>query len=132
MTLMDLTGQESGIIVYEGNAVAVVNWQSMGENQFPMFGPLAGMMLGWPESEDVFDGVETEHVQDIRDVIPGKVWLTGETDGDGNRVADTDLDIVHDANADLARLFLVDTEPTAGTVYTLADGRCVIAPDGWA
>lgn len=129
MTLMDLTRQESGIVVYSDESVAVVNWSSLGENEFPMFGPLE-IMLGWEESGDVFDGAEMRHVENITKEIPGSIWLTGDVDGDGCPIADTDLDIIQDKFDDLVSVFL-DEEPTAGTVYALRDGRKIIAPDYW-
>lgn len=129
MTLYDLTGHESGIVVFSDSEVAVVNWLEMGENRMPIFGP-AGMLIAWPEEDDVFEGVSTYDVENIADELPGSIWLTDETDEDGNRIADTDLVIYQDDFGDLSHIFL-DEEPTGGRVFVLADGRKIIAPLLW-
>ena len=53
--------------------------------------------------------------------------------GEDGDEAVTDMDVVYDEDDDLARLFLdeLDADEYAGTVYTLTDGRKVIAPDMW-
>lgn len=132
MTLMDLTHQESDIIVCGEESVAVVNWASLDDDYMPMLGPF-GSVIGWPDAENVFVGAQKERVTDIRDVLPGTVWR----DDDGE--AHTDMDIVSDPNGDLSALFLgreggytPDKDgPVSGTVYTLRDGRRIITPTGW-
>lgn len=141
MNLVELTNHDSGIIVYDGSSVAVCNWCECGENQMPAFGPLPGMQLAWDESEDVFDGVVSHRFSDVREELPGKIWLTGETDEDGNQLVETDLDIVSDQFNDLLRLFMGQeldgsgTELTAddyeGTSYALQDGRKILVLDVW-
>lgn len=142
-TLMELTRQESGIICYEGNTVGVWNWGSCEDYHIPMLSPIGGM-ISWPENESVFDGVSYRHVDDIREELPGRIWLDGPDD-DGNYSIETDMDIVYDDHHDLARLFLGDRKDLAdamhwdpldeyaleGTVYELSDGRKIIAPDMW-
>lgn len=129
MTLQELTGHESGIVIYEDGSVAVYNWISCSENELPIVFPIP-MPINWPEAEDVFDDVTAKHVDDIRDEIPGTIWIEEDV-GDEDLV--TDLDIVYDENNDLVRLFLEQLEPCdyMGTVYTLKDGRKIIAPDEW-
>ena len=125
MTLMELTNHEAGIIVYGGNTVGVFNWGTCDDNQIPVLSPL-GLPMPWPEVDDVFDGVTEAAVKDIRTVIPGRIWLEeGE--------AETDLDIVYDEDGDLPRLFLEDLDPVdcEGTVFSLRDGRKIIAPSMW-
>ena len=133
MNLEKLTGNESGIILYGDKTVAAVNWCNMGDDMFPMLSPFGGEMIGWPE-ERPFDNVKHKRVHDWRELLPGSVWLTEETDEDGNRIADTDLDIVYDKYQDIARACL-DPDYCGGdfeaNVYTLADGRIIIAPDMW-
>ncbi len=135
MTLYELTNQESGIIVYntESNSVAVLNWHSIGDNCMPILDLFGITMISsfWDEADDVFAGAKMQTVDDIRDMLPGSIWSTGEIDEeDGMLILDTDLDIVYDANMDLINLFMSE-EPTSGTAYTLKDGRVIIAPDGW-
>ena len=66
------------------------------------------------------------HLDDFRSEIPGSIWKEDE-------MVDTDLDIVYDENNDLVRLFFENLDPMEynGTVYTLHDGRKIIAPDMW-
>ena len=85
----------------------VTNWSSYGDNRVPMLLDPLGLME-WPvddEDEDV-KIVKLRDVEDIRDELPGKVWVN--EDGD----AETDMDIVYDANGDLSALFRTgDTDP---------------------
>lgn len=39
MTLYDLTGQESGIVIYPGHTAIVLNWFEYGEGCLPFVGP---------------------------------------------------------------------------------------------
>lgn len=129
MTLMDLTGHEAGIVIYEDNCVGVCNWGRYDEDRFPVLSPL-GLPMPWPEENCVFDGAKEEFCKDIRAELPGSIWIEHGEDGD---VANTDLDIVFDEFGDLARLFLdkLDDVEYEGYVYTLRDGRKVIAPVMW-
>lgn len=131
-TLMDLTGQESGILIYGENGVIVTNWCNYDKNRMPLLSPF-GVLMPWPEEEGVFHGAQRRFAQDIRTEIPGSVWLTDETKDDGTRIADTDLDIVSDENNDIIRLFLDDltADDYEGYIYTLRDGRKIIAPSTW-
>lgn len=126
MTLRELTNHEAGIIVYSGNTVGVFNWGNCDDSQIPVLSPL-GLPMPWPEADDVFEDVTEAAVKDVRTVIPGRIWLE---DGE----AETDLDIVYDEYGDLPRLFLelLDEFEYEGYVYTLKDGRKIIAPDMWA
>ena len=74
----------------------------------------------------MFENVTETAVKDIRTVIPGQIWLE---DGE----AETDLDIVYDEDGDLPRLFLEDLDPVdyEGAVFSLRDGRKIIAPSMW-
>lgn len=133
MNLEQLTGHESGIIIYGDVSVAAVNWLNMGDDMVPMLSPFGGEMIGWPE-ERPFDNAKHKRAHDWRELLPGSVWLTNETDEDGNRIADTDLDIVYDRHQDIVRSYL-DPDYCSGdfeaNVYTLDDGRIIIAPDMW-
>ena len=130
MTLFELTNHESGIIIYGDTTVGVFNWMDCDDNQLPILSPIC-TPVRWPDNSDVFDGVTSKHLDDIRDEIPGTIWI--EEDNCDEVVADTDLDIVYDGNNDLLRLFLEQLEPCdyTGTVYTLKDGRKIIAPAEW-
>ena len=97
----------------------------------PLLSPLGDQLIAWPQGDGVFDGATERWTDDVRKELPGSIWLTGKQKKDGSMVADTDMDIVYDELGDLLELFLGSNAPTAGTVYTLKDGRRIIAPDGW-
>ena len=136
MTLMELTGHEAGIIVYpDSKTVAVYWWGNCDDNQIPVMSPL-GEPMPWNEGDGIFDGVSASAFKDARELIPGSVWLTDETDSEGNRIADTDLDIVHDTFYDIPRMFLggegyENPEDFEGKAYSLNDGRIILALDMW-
>lgn len=136
MTLLELTNHEAGIIIYGGNSVAVANWTIFDEDQMPILSPF-GTMMPWNEAPGVFDGASSERVEDWREVLPGSVWLTDEVDENGVHIADTDLDIVHDEFGDILAAFMgkqpdgQTQDDFEATVYTLKDGRKVVAPDTW-
>lgn len=136
MTLMELTGQESGIIINPSGSVTITNWRDAEEDSFPFLSPFGVVSVNTGR----FDGeIESEHVDDIRTVIPGSVWIDEiQEDADGSKfyVLDTDLDIVCDDNDDLVLLFAPEVKGEAariytGDVYRFDDGTIVIAPRGW-
>lgn len=144
-TLQELTSQESGIIIFDDNSVMVCNWSSCGDGQRPIL--FASGLLSWdcPEllgkADELRQSIPHEHVNDIRDVLPGTYY-----DDDETEELLTDMDVIFDQNYDLPALFgfqaaedgcaevNLDSHgniiPTSGTVYTIGDLR-VIAPDGW-
>lgn len=133
MTIYELTNHESGVILYGGNTVAAVNWSNLDDDQIPMLSPFGGQMIGWTE-EGIYDDVSYRRVSDWRKLLPGSVWLTEETDNDGSRIADTDMDIVFDLFSDFVRAFLDDTYCDGdfeATVYDISEGRSIIVPDMW-
>ena len=94
------TGNESGIIVYEDNAVGVFNWAALGceDNCLPMLSPF-GTPINWPAAAD--DNDEIVHigfVDDVREYLPGTVFLE-------DRKLYTDMDIVYDEFDDIPALF---------------------------
>ena len=128
MTLMELTNHEAGIVIYENGEVAVVNWSQYDDDQIPRLAPVLGMM-GFSE-EGILDNVpESKTVEDVRDILPGKVWLEDDE-------IETDMEILEDDNNDIPALFVkIDDrdpdEPTSAEVYTLSDGTKIIAPHTW-
>lgn len=101
--LRDITGQESGIIVYKDGTAIVANW---------------GAEEGLPKI--AYDGaliyMPTEAKQtNFRDTINISQWIDMST-----------LVVIHDANNDLP----LDKD-TYGTITTLTDGTVVLAPDQW-
>lgn len=102
-TLQDLTGQESGIVIYAGGdtqAEAVVcNWSSI--QGFPRVDPCGLTVLGFGEE---IPEVEPEYSDNIPDMLK-------------------DVLIVFANEEDM---------PQSGGVYRLEDlNIIIIAPDGW-
>ena len=104
------TAHEAGIIIHGEEAVIVTNWSSYGDNRVPMLLAPLGLME-WPIEDEDAKIVKLRDVEDIRDELPGKVWIN--EDGD----ADTDMDIVYDANGDLSALFGIQTGDTDPDIY---------------
>jgi len=129
MTLMELTGHEAGIVIYDSGEIAVVNWGQYDDNQVPRLAPMIGMM-GFSEDGILENVPKSETVEDVRDILPGKVWIEDDE-------IETDMEILEDENNDLAALFIkIDDyrdpdEPTSAEVYTLSDGTKIIAPHTW-
>lgn len=141
-TLRDLTGQESGIVIYHDgdiDRVIVCNWsQDCTRGGLPV--EFYGALVAW--ADDYYVTAE-KNVDDIRDEFRGVT-----IDADGDLSADC-LDIVYDCNDDIPALWgvkvsaraCVNTDndgnyrPTGGKVYALTDNDdadiTVIAPDGW-
>ena len=127
MTLSELTRQDSGIVVHAGGGVMTVNWQSAGpphENALPYVLSVTGEPLMMPHEGDVFESVESRHAADIRDELPGSVWME-------NGEPETDMDIIYDPHGVIGGLYLDEEEITAGAVYKLSNGTVIIAPEGW-
>lgn len=129
MTLQELTGKDSGIVLYNRKTVGVYNWADADENAIPVLSPDGLLPFSVCQGEDVFAGVREEHVDDVRELFDATVWY----DAFYGDIA-TDIDIVYDANNDITRLFL-DNRLTAddyeGTAYHLANGMIIVAMDAW-
>lgn len=112
MTLYDLTGQNTGIILLRNtNEVGVYNWAECGEDEMPM--PSEGGFIP-QEVPGVFDQADgPRSTDDIVDELP------------------VDMVVMVDYDNVLPALMKAET-PTGGVVWPLADGTIVIAPDNWA
>jgi hypothetical protein len=136
--LMEITGQESGIVVY-GDSVIVANWASY-ESGLPMMSPFNSVME-WPAEE--LEVTEEYHVDDIREALPGKIVVVGMEDGK-KMVEVEDMEILADQFGDICALWghdigggaTINTDddgnliPTPGKVFHINDA-IVIAPEGW-
>lgn len=137
--LFELTGQESGIVIY-GESVLVVNWMvECRDGWLPVLSSI-GTVMEWPEDKPL-EVTSFERIDDIRDMLPGTI------SADGDEVIAVDMDIVYDYYNDLAALWgyevgnatvIRDDDanllPTEGKVYRIErddDTAIVIAPDGW-
>lgn len=140
--LYDLTGQESGIVVYQGKAVIVCNWANVcPDHGLPIAGPIGGILMCWP---DPIKYIDHHSVDDVRDALPG--YIVEVDKEDGQKIIEAEgMDLVADEYGDICALWGydlgLDTEiyrnedgsirPTPGTVYELEGDVIVIAPDGW-
>ena len=146
-TLFDLTQQESGILVFDGSAVAAFNWSSLNDAEIPSFNLLLGA-IGFPaaaldgDADELREMLPVDRVTDVRDVLPGSYYSVG-TDDNGVLTVSTDMEVLYDRGGDLPALFgfktgaadpILDSDghllPTAATVYTVGS-VLVLAPDGW-
>mgnify|MGYP000911695448 CR=1 FL=1 len=140
MNLMEITGQESGIVIYD-DKVIVANWSSY-HSGLPIMSPWNEVME-WPS-----DGLEVTkeyHVDDVREALPGKIVVVGEEDGK-TLIEVEDMEVLADEHGDICALWgydigigvgaVINTDdagdlaPTPGTVYHI-DDAIVIAPEGW-
>jgi hypothetical protein len=102
-TLQELTGQESGIVIYEGYGsipeAIVCNWSHI--DGYPRIDPLGLMVIGF--SEEIPDGIDAEHTDDVASFLDGVMII-----------------------------FADDEEmPEHGTVYRPNENIIIIAPEGW-
>ena len=110
LTLQDLTGQESGIVIYDSGETIVCNWSSFDSYELPKL--VAGLFVtGWEAGDDIFDEATVRFVDDFAEAL-------AERD---------DLELLYDANGDMAN----EESRCAAAVYTLKDGTTVIAPEQW-
>lgn len=108
--LQNITGQESGIVIYKGNKAVVCNWSHF--DGIPVLSPL-GEPMEWKN-----DNWKVEYSRPVSDVL-------GALDG---------IEIMYDKNGDIAKMTTdaARGEKTTGTLYKMQCGLTVIAPDDWA
>lgn len=147
LDLMQITGQESGIVIYRNedseDGIIVCNWSSAEPGSFPsnfMDFCLVFTTLFLENDENRYYLKKSYKVDDILDEIPGEVVF----DEDEQRWWYEGANLIWDTNGDIPMLSgLVVNEdglmyrnkeekpiPTSGTVYEFRDAT-VIAPDGW-
>jgi hypothetical protein len=101
-SLQELTGQESGIVIYHGDGgpgeAVVCNWSHI--EGFPRVDPLGLAILGFGEE---IPEVEGERREDVGALLEG-------------------VEIVYANGEDM---------PAGGIVYELPGGIVVVAPDDW-
>ena len=108
--LKELTGQESGIIIYDDNSVAVVNW-NYGEGIPHWLVPLHDPI--YMSSKEAVE--DCGRVDDVLSEIPD------------------DGEVIYDRNDDIKSLIDDHNSEkyTAGHVYQIGEHYRVIAPVGW-
>lgn len=107
ISLQEMTGQESGIVVYDGVSI-LCNWSSMPENSLP-YSFLDMFLVPWPY-EGRLHAVKKRRVEKL-----GKSIGFGEI-----------LDFSSDHPT------LEEINEVGATIYELTNGTFVVAPDGWA
>lgn len=113
-TLQELTGQESGIVIYDSGETIVCNWSSLGENELPKV--FSGQFVtGWDSEENIFEDAESSETEDFRPLLDGK-------------------EIIWDENGDLESIAngtYCWGDDFRATVWTLTDGTVIICPPLW-
>lgn len=113
-TLQELTGQESGIVIYGNGEIIVCNWSSFGENELPKI--FAGICVnGWPDEDEIFDNAESNETDDFRPILTGK-------------------EVIWDENGDLASIAngtYYWKDDFRATIWTLTDGTVIVCPPLW-
>jgi hypothetical protein len=105
-SLWCLTGQESGIVVYENEAI-ICNWSA--NAGLPRICPLGGL-IDWPLNTPMTLAEQEEvSAEDLSEIM-------------------SFLEVLYDENGDAQKC--IDRE-FAGTGYTLSDGTIIIAPVNW-
>lgn len=102
--LLEVTGQESGLVLYEGGELIICNWQSI--DGLPRLDPMGFGVIGL--GEELTTDEEPAQIADIG------AWLNN-----------IDYDLVYDRNDELSTL-----DGQSGKLFSIGDVR-VIAPDGW-
>lgn len=145
-SLLDITGQRSGIVIYE-NSVLVVDWShDCSDGGLPIIAPF-NQIIAWSAGTPII--VTNKYsVDDIRKVLPGTITCV-DVDDDGNHIIDTtEMQISYDYYGDIFALWGYDIGlgafiekdndgniiPTPGVVYNVEqDGTnaVVIAPANW-
>lgn len=150
LTLSDITGQESGIVVYPdtgGDKIIVCNWSSVcPDGGMPVLSPF-GVLMCWPIDE-IIEVVNNEHIDDIRTALSGEVKSYGKDDENREEIGIEGMGVVSDQHFDIPALWgydcgdaIVERDDagnlvaTAGKIYKIktasSDNAIVIAPDGW-
>jgi hypothetical protein len=124
VNLFELTGRESGIVIFDSGEIAVCRWSIEYEDTLP----LTTIPYKDLEVQEEYD------VDDIRKELGGTVYRDEDTGK-----LDTDLPIIEDKFGDIAALFgfdlkwgtILSDKPTDGRVYILSDKTKIIAPYSW-
>ena len=114
VTLTELTGQSSGIVLYsQSDEVIVVNWAGKCNVGLPHL--FAFDIIGLPDDDlDNADPDAYESVDDIRIALPDV----------------KDIDIVYDPGDAINDLYN-DDDVTSGRVWHIGDDAVIITPAGW-
>ena len=111
-SLRNLTGQESGIVVYPGGNIIVCNWSGLEDNEIPSV--FCGLFLtGTPVDHRYFTNYDQWIVDDLY-----------------SELCDIGDKIIWDLNGDMLDIANND-KPVKATVYKFNDNVYVFAPHGW-
>ena len=125
MTLQELTDQEAGIIVFQDKSVALGDWASLAEEH----------LLDWTEEPGWADGCEEQEC-DLREFIPGRLWVEKVLDGERERfVEKCNINFVFVKNPkgfDWTDFYHAYDYDVCANMFTLANGIVIIAPFAWA
>ena len=137
MNLQELTGQESGIVIYSSGQTIVANWHKLGDNELPAV--LTGLVLlqtSYGEFELGFDLGHVGSIGVLQQTSYGEFEQRFEPkhiDDVSAYVQDNMTTLEWDELGDIERLAKA-SEQTSGTIYYInADDIAVevVAPEGW-
>lgn len=144
-SLYEITGQESGIVVYD-DKVIVTNWSCVcPDGGMPVMSPINTVMC-WPVGDEI-ELLSDERVDDVRKALPGNILSRGKNEDGIEELELEDMEILSDENMDIPALWgykcgdaYINRDedgkfiPTAGKVLNVeyaGDEARVIVPDGW-
>lgn len=140
MNLMELTGQESGIII-RNEQIMVVNW---GSNEgLPYLAPWGNDVVYLYDVIDLDE--DLGEVDDIRLFLPGQISI--DVDDSNVEVGLKNAEIVYDPNCEIFGLYKAEINAaikaaegseskisyplTSGKAFRLENGTIVVTPNGW-
>lgn len=135
-TLFELTGHESGIIVFPGNEIAVTNWGSwVDDYRLPVITPFCDV-FPWPCGADEWNRIECADIANICDELPVDVQHIDDTHCDlvANVLTDPNGDIERLYNWHLYKRCLSDDDDSvelAATCYKTLDGVLIYTISEW-
>ena len=122
-TLEELTGYESGIVVYPNGNVIVCNFRSLCGGMPTM---LYHILMGWGEVPKVIKRFKTK---DVRDYLPDQPTIS--TDEDGTTLYEVSYSLLYDLNDDILRLYHNQDAVVSGKVWILEDDTIILCPEDW-
>lgn len=98
--LEEAAGKNALIMCCGEKTVIVANIEGIGNGMLPFVSPFGTSIMPWKIDGELS---KPEPVEDIREELPGTVWMIDEN------TCDTDMDIAWDYNGDISALFGIRT-----------------------
>lgn len=83
MTLLELTGHEAGIIVYQDRSAIVANWGQCDDDYIPVLAPIGGIgqtnsVCNFPKEQGYIERAQKSLFGDIRPILQNTTVLLDE------------------------------------------------------